>query len=54
VITRPDVGQASLLLSTGRILQLPFSAERRASARNFVGDEPTTRRNAVLNALSDW
>ncbi|MEV0395585.1 cupin domain-containing protein [Polymorphospora rubra] len=47
---------ASSLLSAGRLFQFPFAAERggcRALLRNCAGDDPTTRRNAVLNALSD-
>ncbi len=54
--TRPDPASARHHLSTGRLLQLPFAAERggcRAWFRNCAGDERTTRRNAVLNALSD-
>lgn len=40
-----------------RLFQLPFAAACagcRAWLRNCAGDEPTTRRNVVLNALSDW
>jgi len=52
-----QVADAVAPVATGRarrLLQLPISTERRAWARNFAGDEPATRRNAVLNALSDW